>query len=112
MSKLRETIIFFIFFILVFSPLVSWESEIPAILSMKERAAVVDNWLKIRLDRLLPELMRRENLDMWLVICREYNEDPVYLTLVPYTSLTARRLTMLVFFDRGEGGVERLAVSR
>ncbi len=105
-------IIFFVFFILVFSPLVSWGSEIPAILTMKERAAVVDKWLKIRLDTLLPELMRRENLDMWLVICREYNEDPVYLTLVPYTSLAARRLTMLVYFDKGEEGVERLAVSR
>jgi hypothetical protein len=112
MSKLRGMIILFIFFILVFSPLVSWEAEIPAILNMKKRAAVVDNWLKIRLDTILPELMRRENLDMWLVICREYNEDPVYLTLVPYASLAARRLTMLVFFDRGEEGVERLAVSR
>jgi len=105
-------IVLFVFFILVFSPLISWESEIPAILSMRERAEVVDNWLKIRLDKLLPELMRRENLDMWLVICREYNEDPVYLTLVPHTSLAARRLTMLVFYDRGEEGVERLAISR
>jgi len=112
MSRLRIMIILFIFFIVVFSPLISWESEIPAILSMKERAAVFDNWLKIRLDKLLPELMRRENLDMWLVICREYNEDPVYLTLVPYTSLAARRLTMLVFYDRGKQGVERLAISR
>ena len=112
MAKLRGMIIFLIFFILFFSPLISRESGIPAILSLKERAAVVDNWLKIRLDTLLPELMRRENLDMWLVICQEYNEDPVYLTLVPYTSLAARRLTMLVFFDRGEEGVERLAVSR
>jgi len=98
--------------ILVSPPLVSWESEIPAILTMRERAAVVDTWLKIRLDRLLPDLMRREGLDMWLVICQEYNEDPVYLTLVPYTSFAARRLIMLVFFDRGEEGVERLAVSR
>jgi len=79
---------------------------------MRERAAVVDKWLRIRLDKILPELMRRENLDMWLVICREYNEDPVFLTLVPYTSLAARRLTMLVFYDRREEGVERLAVSR
>jgi len=112
MPKLRKMILFFVFFILIYSPLVSWESKVPALLSMRERAAVVDNWLRIRLDKLLPELMRREGLDMWLVICREYNEDPVYLTLVPYTSIAARRLTMLVFYDRGEKGVERLAVSR
>ncbi len=88
------------------------EREFPVILSMKDRAPVVDSWLKIRLERVLPEIMRRENFDMWLVICREYNEDPVYLTLVPFTSLAARRLTMLVFYDRKEKGVERLAVSR
>ena len=50
---------------------------------------------------------------MWLVINREYVEDPVYLTLVPEPVFSARRTTMLVFFDRGaERGVERLTVSR
>ncbi|NIM58106.1 MAG: M24 family metallopeptidase [Candidatus Aminicenantes bacterium] len=84
----------------------------PSILSMRERNDVVNNWLKIRLETLLPELMRQENFDMWVVICREYNEDPVFFSLVPFNSLAARRLTMLVFYDRGEKGVERLAVSR
>lgn len=87
--------------------------EIPAVLSLKEQAAVYDGWLSARLDKLLPELMRREKLDMWLVICQEYNEDPVYLSLVPFASLSARRLTMLVMFDRGgEKGVERFSVNR
>ena len=85
----------------------------PAVLSLKEQAAVYDGWLSQRLDKLLPELMRREKIDMWLVICEEYNEDPVHLSLVPFASLSARRLSMLVFFDRGgDKGVERLAVSR
>jgi hypothetical protein len=57
--------------------------------------------------------MRETGLDMWLVINREYVEDPVYLTLVPEPVFAARRTTMLVFFDRGgEAGVERLTVSR
>jgi len=99
------------FFILSFF-LFSSASEMPSVLSMRERAAVFDSWLKIRLEKVLPELMRRENFDMWLVICREYNEDPVFLTLVPSTSFSARRLTMLVFYDKGAEGVERLAVSR
>jgi Xaa-Pro aminopeptidase len=87
--------------------------DIPAILGLKEQAAVYDGWLATRLEKLLPELMRREKLDMWLVICEEYNEDPVYLSLVPFTSLSARRLTMLVMFDRGgEKGVERFSVNR
>ena len=88
-------------------------SEIPAVLSLKEQAAVYDGWLSVRLEKILPELMRREKLDMWLVICEEYNEDPVYLSLVPFTNLSARRLSILVFFDRGgDKGVERFSVSR
>jgi Xaa-Pro aminopeptidase len=49
---------------------------------------------------------------MWLVICRENNEDPVFFSLVPFTSLYASRTSMLVFFDRGAEGIERLTVSR
>jgi Xaa-Pro aminopeptidase len=87
--------------------------DIPAVLSLKDQAAVYDGWLSTRLDKLLPELMRREKIDMWLVICEEYNEDPVYLSLAPFTSLSARRLTMLVMFDRGaDKGVERFSVNR
>ncbi|MCX6550620.1 MAG: M24 family metallopeptidase, partial [Acidobacteria bacterium] len=50
--------------------------------------------------------------DMWLVICRENNEDPVFSSLVPFNSLYASRTSMLVFFDKGAAGVERLTVSR
>ena len=112
MSKERRIVLIVFFLIFALVPLMSGEEEMPSILSMRERNAVVNNWLKIRLEKILPELMRRENFDMWVVICREYNEDPVYFSLVPYNSLAARRLTMLVFYDKGEKGVERLAVSR
>jgi Xaa-Pro aminopeptidase len=83
------------------------------ILPERDRPAVVNRILKDRLETLLPRLMREAGLDMWLVINREYVEDPVYLTLVPEPVFAARRTTMLVFFDRGaEKGVERLTVSR
>ncbi|MHB8094023.1 MAG: M24 family metallopeptidase [Candidatus Aminicenantales bacterium] len=84
----------------------------PAILNLRDQARVVDGWLRTRLDTILPEIMRREKIDMWLVICKEYNEDPVYRSLVPFEDLSARRLSMLVFFDKGAAGVERFAVSR
>ena len=111
---LKERKIALLASVLIFSllPLLSGKEEMPSILSMRERSVVVNKWLKIRLETLLPELMRRENFDMWVVICREYNEDPVFFSLVPYNSFAARRLTMLVFYDRAEKGVERLAVSR
>jgi Xaa-Pro aminopeptidase len=85
--------------------------QMPGILTMREQAAVYNEWLKIRLERILPELMRQEGIDMWLVICRENNEDPVYFSLVPFTTLYASRLQMLVFFDRGAEGIERFSVN-
>ena len=88
------------------------QSLAPAILSLRDQAAVYNTWLKTRLDRILPELMRQEEIDMWLVICRENNEDPVFSSLVPFTSLYASRTSILVFFDKGSQGVERLTVSR
>ncbi|HUP44772.1 MAG TPA: M24 family metallopeptidase, partial [Thermoanaerobaculia bacterium] len=82
---------------------------------LPERARVepVNRMLQDRLDNLLPSLMREAGIDMWVIINREYAEDPVYLTLVPEPVFAARRTTMLVLFDRGgERGVERLTVSR
>ncbi|MEM6574138.1 MAG: M24 family metallopeptidase [Pseudomonadota bacterium] len=88
-------------------------NQVPAILPHRERVAVINDLLTDRLDQLLPKLMRETGVDMWVVINREYNEDPVYLTLVPEPVFAARRTTVLVFFDRGpRKGVERLTVSR
>ena len=78
-----------------------------------ERRPVVQNQLLgERLTALLPTLMRESQIDMWIVIAREYNDDPVFLSLAPKPRFTARRTTMLVFFDRREEGLERLTVSR
>jgi len=78
----------------------------------KSGASLVNGWLHDRFDALLPKLMRREGIDMWIVVCREHAEDPVYPTLVPPPNMFAWRLSMLVFFDRGEeAGVERISVN-
>src|SRR5256886_4879393 len=55
--------------------------------------------------------MRRYQVAPWVVPMREYNEDPVFWSLVSATTFFARRRTIYVFFDRGlDRGVERLAV--
>ena len=83
------------------------------VLRERERPAVINAVLDERLSMLLPALMRETGIDMWLVINREYVEDPVYLSLVPAPVFHARRLSMLVFYDRGPGkDIERLTVSR
>ncbi len=84
----------------------------PGLLPLRERAAVQDRWLKERLDTLIPALMRRHGVDMWILVAREYAEDPVVKTMLPATWASARRRTILIFTDRGAAGVERLAVAR
>jgi len=89
------------------------DAEDLIILSMRDRAEVIDQLLEERFETVVPELMRREGFDMWIIAAREYNEDPVIRTMLPSTWLAARRRTVLVFYDRGpEQGVERLAVAR
>jgi Xaa-Pro aminopeptidase len=87
--------------------------DMPGLPSLQERAEVQNSWLKERLEMLVPVLMREAGVDMWVLIAREYNEDPVLETMLPATWMSARRRMVLVFHDAGEqAGVERLAVAR
>lgn len=88
------------------------EALADTILPLREQMALRNRWLKKRLDTLLPDLMARAGLDMWLVIAREYNEDPVIMSLLPEPAMSARRRTMLLFYRRDDGTVERLNLSR
>lgn len=101
-------------FILILLPVsISAQHEYGQILSMKDRAEVINRLLEDKVQNYLPEIMRREGIDMWVVISREYNEDPVIKTLLPAEWLAARRRTILVFYDQGEEqGIETLAVAR
>ncbi|WP_299683699.1 M24 family metallopeptidase [uncultured Dokdonia sp.] len=83
------------------------------VVSERERALIVDEILEDRFNTLLPELMDRAVIDMWVLISREYNEDPVLKTMLPATWLNARRRTILVFYrDQDKNTIEKLAVAR
>ncbi|MCI5082361.1 MAG: M24 family metallopeptidase [Saprospiraceae bacterium] len=86
-------------------------AQMPKILSLQEQGELQDQWLKDRFDSVLPEIMRREGIDMWVLISREYNEDPVLKTMLPSSWLSARRTTMLVIYDNGKE-LETLACAR
>lgn len=87
--------------------------NMPHILPLRERALVQDAWLARRLDTVVPRLMREAGVDMWVLIAREYLEDPVMTTMLNATSMRARRRTILIFHDPGGGRpIERLTVSR
>jgi hypothetical protein len=79
--------------------------------TLREQAALQQEWLELRMRTVLPALMRKNGIDMWVVPMREYNEDPVFPAIVSPTTFAARRRTIYVFFDRGEEkGVERIAL--
>ncbi len=85
----------------------------PPVLTMRDRAKVQNALLAERLDTVVPRLMREQKIDMWVIAAREYFEEPVIATMLNAESMHARRRTILVFFDPGEGKpVERLTVSR
>jgi Xaa-Pro aminopeptidase len=83
------------------------------VLPVRERSKIEDDILKDRFDNLLPQLMDATNIDMWILIAREYNEDPVLRTMLPSTWLNARRRTVLVFCrNKQKNTIEKLAVAR
>jgi Xaa-Pro aminopeptidase len=79
--------------------------------TLREQAATQQEWLRLRLDRVLPRVMREQGVSMWILPMREYNEDPVFWSIVSPTTMAARRRTIYVFCDRGsERGVDRVAI--
>ncbi len=67
--------------------------------TLREQAAQQQAWLNERMTTVLPALMRKHGVEMWIVPMREYNEDPVFSSLVSPTTFAARRRTIYMFFD-------------
>ena len=109
---MKFVFIFFFALISIFISTTIYSQDIfPEVLSVEEQSKVIDKILEDRLDNLLPQLMRREGIDMWILISREYNEDPVMKTILPSTWLAARRRTIMVFYDNGET-LDKVAIAR
>ena len=97
----------------LFTTLFSLSITAQAILPLKERAIVMEEIQHDRFTELLPALMKEHHIDAWVLITREYNEDPVVKTMLPPTWLNARRRTILVFtLDPKTGVVSRAAITR
>jgi len=68
--------------------------------TLREQAALEQQWLQKRLDTFLPDLMRAHGIDLRVVPMREYNEDPIFRAITSPETFAARRRTIYVFFDR------------
>src|SRR5271167_4768241 len=97
-------------FLAVFFPFVL-AAQVPTLPPLRQQAAIQQEWLRLRLERHLPVLMHKHGVQMWIVACREYAEDPAFFSLVSPTVFAARRTTIYVFYDRGPNQpLERLAL--
>ena len=86
-------------------------AQMPVVLDLKTQGQIRDQWLEERVETVLPELMERTGIDMWILISKEYNEDAVLKTMLPSGWLSARRTTMLVIYKEGDQ-METLACAR
>ena len=99
-------------------PIVMSDNEVqapalPPILNIRERAVIENRILASRLDAIIPVIMREQNIDLWLLVAREYFEEPVVASMLDAENMHARRRTILIFHDPGDGKpIERLTVSR
>lgn len=82
----------------------------PKLLTPLEQMDVREGWLTKRLETLLPQMMKRHGLDMWIVVNEEFKSDPVTEHIVPPIPIVGRR-DLFIFIDRGDR-VERIAMVR
>lgn len=81
------------------------------VLPVRRQAEWYDSMLKTRLNQILPEAMRRADLDMWLILCQEDDYDPIFNTMIRFRTW-APILQMLIFVrSRADGTVRRINLS-
>lgn len=86
------------------------QALLPQVLPMRQRAEVIYRLTKQRLHEIMLPAMRANGIDCWLILCQEDNLDPVYTTLIPMDTWCPI-LQLLLFFDRGEAGLEGINIS-
>lgn len=80
-------------------------------LQLRQIADRRDDLTRRRLDHLVPRILDEAGIDCWVLVSREYADDPVVMSMLPATWMSSRRRTILVF-ARGENGLERFSISR
>lgn len=92
---------------------VAYPDPMQRVLTHREQAPLVKGWIQKRFDTVMPQLMTRTGIDMWIIVSREYNDDPVFRSMAPLTTYSSRRRTILVFWNPGGGKpVERYSIGR
>jgi len=78
--------------------------------SLRDQAVEQQEWLELRMNRVLPKLMEEYDARMWILSMREYAEDPVFWSITSPTTFAARRRSIYVITRQDDGTLERLAL--
>ena len=107
---MRKILFLLTLHLLVSAPFITATAQVKTV---REQASIVNELLKDRFNNLLPTLMDRANMDCWVIITREYNEDPILRTMLPAEWIAARRRTILVFYrNKEKNTTEKYAIAR
>jgi hypothetical protein len=63
---------------------------------LREQARIVDEWTEQR-KAIVPEILRKYDIDAWLISQREYAEDTTFWALKDFVQFSARRRTTQLF---------------
>jgi len=78
--------------------------------SLRDQALEQQEWLEMRMERILPQLMADYDVSMWILSMREYAEDPVFWSITAPTTFAARRRSIYVITREEDGSLERIAL--
>lgn len=77
---------------------------------LRDQAAEQQIWQEHRIRHVLPGLMEKYDVDLWILSMREYAEDPVFWSIAAATTFAARRRSIYLFHRQGDGTVRNIAL--
>ena len=81
----------------------------PELLPWSQQIAVREQWL-VKRHAMLLDMMRRNHVDMWIVVNEEFHNDPLTEYIAPPRVYTGGR-DIFVFVDTGDKGLKKIAVT-
>ena len=81
----------------------------PKLLTWSQQIKVREGWLEKRHGMIL-DMMRRNGIDMWIVVNEEFHNDPLTEYVAPPRPYTGGR-DFFVFIDAGDAGLKKVAIT-
>ena len=69
--------------LLAISFLLATGNDFPKVMDIREQVETINHITKLRLDTILPQVMRETGFDMWIILTQEDNVDAVFRTMTP-----------------------------